>query len=160
MDTVGKVPSVRSNGRDGQFAKGNPGRPRGSKNRTTLVAEALLRGEETELVWKAIELAKDGDGPMLKFLLDRILPRERSIQIELPAINTAAHAVIALQSVIVAVGSGQITPAEGASVTSMLADFARAKNVAELEERLESVEETIGAILGENPDGSKSKKTN
>jgi hypothetical protein len=53
------------------FEKGNGGRKSGSKNRTTLVAQALLRGEEVELVRKAIELAKAGDIQMLKFLLDR-----------------------------------------------------------------------------------------
>ena len=59
------------------FANGNPGRKPGSKNRTTLVAAALLEGEAEELVRKAIELAKAGDVAMLKFLLERILPRER-----------------------------------------------------------------------------------
>ena len=44
-------------------------------NQTTLVAEALLKDEETALVRKAIELAKAGDVQMLKFLLDRILPK-------------------------------------------------------------------------------------
>ena len=60
------------------FQKGNGGRRPGSRNRTSLVAEALLKGEETELVRKAIELAKAGDTQMLKFLLDRILPKDRS----------------------------------------------------------------------------------
>ena len=55
------------------FEKGNGGRRPGSKNRTTVVAEALLEGEEVFLVSKAIELAKAGDTQMLKFLLDRIL---------------------------------------------------------------------------------------
>ena len=36
------------------FEKGNGGRRPGSRNRTTLVAEALLKGEEVELVRKAI----------------------------------------------------------------------------------------------------------
>jgi hypothetical protein len=47
------------------FEKGNGGRRPGSKNRTTIVAEALLEGEEVELVQKAIELAKAGDTQML-----------------------------------------------------------------------------------------------
>jgi hypothetical protein len=49
------------------FAKGNPGRPRGSKNRTTAIAQALLADEETELVRKGIEVAKAGDVQMLKW---------------------------------------------------------------------------------------------
>ena len=66
------------------FANGNPGRKRGSKNRTTVVASALLDGEAEELVRKAVERAKAGDGPMLKFLLSRILPRERLVKLDLP----------------------------------------------------------------------------
>jgi hypothetical protein len=51
------------------FQNGNPGRKPGSKNRTTLVAAALLEREAGELVRKAVELAKAGDVVMLKFLL-------------------------------------------------------------------------------------------
>jgi hypothetical protein len=142
------------------FPKGNAGQKRGSKNRTTLVAEAVLRGDEAELVRKAIDLAKSGDGPMLKFLLDRILPKERSIQIELPAIDSASDAVLALRSIFEAVASGRITPSEAAALASLLADYARAKNVGELEERLEDTEQRLDAILGENADGSKSAKKN
>ena len=69
------------------FAKGNPGRPPGSKNRTTLLAAALLEGEAEELVRKAVALAKAGDVGMLKFLLGRILPRERPIEIDLPPLE-------------------------------------------------------------------------
>jgi hypothetical protein len=36
------------------------------------LADALLEGEEEELVRKGIELAKAGDPQMLKFFLDRI----------------------------------------------------------------------------------------
>ena len=53
------------------FVNGNSGRKRGSKNRTTLVAAALLEGEAEELVRKAVALAKAGDIAMLKFLLGR-----------------------------------------------------------------------------------------
>jgi hypothetical protein len=78
------------------FANGNPGRKPGSKNRTTLVAAALLDGEAEELVRKAVELAKAGDAVMLKFLLGRILPRERLIKLDLPHMDFADDAVEAL----------------------------------------------------------------
>jgi hypothetical protein len=47
----------------------------------------LLKGEEVELVRKGIELAKAGDTQMLNFFLDRILPRERSVRVDLPAME-------------------------------------------------------------------------
>ncbi len=78
------------------FANGNPGRKPGSKNRTTAVATALLDGEAEELVRKAVDLAKAGDVPMLKFLLSRILPRERPVKLDLPPMNFADDAVVAL----------------------------------------------------------------
>ena len=92
---------------------GNPGRKPGSKNRTTAVAAALLEGEAEELVRKAFELAKAGDVVMLKFLLGRILPRERLIELDLPRMDFADDAVEALGFVMRAVSEGKISPAKG-----------------------------------------------
>ena len=66
------------------FAKGNAGRRPGSKNRLSAISASLLAGEEQDLVRRAIELAKAGDTQMLKFLLNRILPRERAVKVNLP----------------------------------------------------------------------------
>ena len=66
------------------FAKGNGGRKLGSRNKTTQIAAALVEGEAKALVRKAKELVLAGDVTMLKFLLGRILPRERLIIIDLP----------------------------------------------------------------------------
>ena len=50
---------------DTQFKVGNPGRPRGSRNKATLHRAALAQcmGEDDELaIWRAlVELAKTGD---------------------------------------------------------------------------------------------------
>jgi hypothetical protein len=138
------APTNSSRGRP--FAKGNAGRKPGAKNRTTLVAEALLRDEETELVRKAIELAKAGDGPMLKFLLDRILPKERSIQFDLPAINSACQALDALKAIIDGVGAAQITPNEAAALANLVASYARTLDVTELEIRVNNLENKLEQI--------------
>jgi hypothetical protein len=137
-------PSPQPRGRP--FEKGNGGRKLGSKNRTTLVAEALLRGEEVELVRKAIELAKGGDTQMLKFLLDRTLPKERSIHVDLPVMDRSFDAVDAMGAVIDAVGAGQIAPSEAAALASVIAAYARLINIAELEERLENIEKDLRAL--------------
>ena len=118
------------NGRGRPFRAGNPGRKPGSKNRTTLVAEALLKDEETALVRKAIELAKAGDVQMLKFLLDRILPKERSVRVDLPPLDHhASDAVDVLGTIVDAVGTGRITPSEGSALASLVDAYARAINV-------------------------------
>jgi hypothetical protein len=125
------------------FEKGNPGRKQGSKNRATAVAEALLRGDETELVRKAVELAKAGDVAMLKFLLDRILPKERLVQFELPPINSASDALDALEAITNAVSAGEIRPSEAAALASLVERYARTINVAELEVRLDNLEKAM-----------------
>jgi hypothetical protein len=128
------------------FEKGNGGRRPGSKNRATVVAEALLKGEEVALVRKAIELAKAGDSQMLKFLLDRVLPKERSVRVDLPVMDRSSDALDALAAVIDAVGAGRIAPSEAAALASLVAAYARIINVVELEERLENIERDLRAL--------------
>ena len=49
-----------------RFQKGNPGRPKGSQNRTTRMIEALLEGEAEAIGRKCIEKAKAGDPVALR----------------------------------------------------------------------------------------------
>ena len=72
------------------FAKGrsgNPaGRPRGTRNRSTLAAQMLLQGEAEALTRKAVELALGGDPTALRLCLDRLIAphRERLVPLALP----------------------------------------------------------------------------
>jgi hypothetical protein len=128
------------------FATGNPGRPQGSRNRTTLVAQALLKDEETALVRKGIELAEAGDVQMLKFLLDRILPKERPVRVDLPPMDGAFDAVSALGAIIEAVGTGRIAPSEAAALANPVAAYARIMDAAEFGERLDNIEKELRAL--------------
>lgn len=108
-------------GRGRPFAPGNPGRKPGSKNRRTLIAAEILDSAGPELLRIAIERANAGDTPLTKFLLDRWLPRHRSITIDLPQITCAADALKALRCILRAASAGVITPAEGAAFAALLA---------------------------------------
>jgi hypothetical protein len=125
------------------FAKGNPGRPRGSKNRTTAIAQALLADEETELVRKGIEVAKAGDVQMLKFLLDRLLPKDRLINIDIPRLDFADDAIDGMAAISDAIAKGQITPSEGAALSSMISGFSRTIDIWELSRRIEAIEASL-----------------
>jgi hypothetical protein len=125
------------------FAKGNPGRPRGSKNRTTAIAQALLAEEETQLVRKGIELAKGGGVQMLKFLLDRLLPKDRLIKIDIPPLDFADEAIDGMAAISGAIAAGQITPSEGADLSSMISGYARTIEVWELSKRIEAIEASL-----------------
>src|SRR4051812_10980558 len=70
----------------GQFvpgASGNPaGRPKGSRNRSTMIMEAIGDEAAEGLMRKAVDRAMAGDGPMLRaFLLKLMPPARRHIEI-------------------------------------------------------------------------------
>jgi hypothetical protein len=97
-----------------------------------------LEGEAEELVREAIDIAKAGDVVMLKFLLSRILPRERAIKLDLPAMNFADDAVAVLGAAFDAVTEGRITASEGAIDT-----YTRAIDTADVVKRLDFLESKI-----------------
>jgi hypothetical protein len=125
------------------FANGNPGRKPGSRNRTTLLAAALLNGKAEELLRKALEIAIAGDVGMIKFLLGRILPRERLVKLDLPRMESADDAVEALGAIVQAVTAGKISPSEGAAVATLINSYAQAIDLADLVKRMNSVEAQI-----------------
>src|SRR5829696_5048591 len=81
---------------------GNPnGKPKGTRHRVTVAAEALMEGEAEAITRKVIELAKEGDGPALRLCMDRIYPprKDRPVRFSLPSLDkvedaVAAHAAI------------------------------------------------------------------
>ena len=80
----------------GRFAKGvsgNPnGRPKGSKNKITLMKLALegelraqMKPHMADILTMAIMKAKEGDPAMIKLLLDKTLPTTKAADDEAPA---------------------------------------------------------------------------
>jgi hypothetical protein len=122
------------------FVNGNPGRKPGSRNRASVVASALIEGEAEELLRTAVRLAKAGDVIMLKFLVGRLLPRERLIKFELPPMESADDAVEALGSVLHAVSEGEISPSEGAAVAALISSYSQAIDRADVVKRLDALE--------------------
>ena len=67
---------------------GNPkGRPKGSKNKLSLLREAVLENAENivlsnfeDIVRSTVELAKQGDATALKIVWDRIIPAKRTVE--------------------------------------------------------------------------------
>jgi hypothetical protein len=122
---------------------GNPaGKPKGTRNKTTLALEALFDGEAEALTRKAIELAKTGDIPALRRCLDRILPprKDRPISFEMPKVEGAKDAAAAISAVLGAVSAGEITPSDAGEITKLLDAYVRAFETAELAERVERLE--------------------
>ena len=94
---------------------GNPnGRPKGSRNKTTLAIEKLLDGEAEEITRKAIDLAKGGDMGAIRICLDRLAPprKDRHIEFVLPKMQKASDASDASAALVEAVSVGELTPSE------------------------------------------------
>jgi hypothetical protein len=71
---------------------GNPrGKPKGCRNATTILFDELLKDNARELIEKAIELAKSGDGPALRLCIDRLAParKDRPVWFDLPEVKQA-----------------------------------------------------------------------
>ena len=132
---------------DSQFTEGrsgNPaGRPKGSRNRSSLALEAILEGEAEALTRKAIEQALAGDGPAMKLCLDRLLSprRDRSVSFDLPPINSAADLPRATEALLRAVVSGDITPSEAADIGKAVSAHIEAITAADIAARLARIEE-------------------
>ncbi len=124
------------------FVRGNPGRPKGARNRSTLAAEALLEGEAAALTRKAVDIAKGGDVAALRLCIERLVPprKDRPVRFALPPTSKASDHPAALAAVLKAVSAGDITPSEGEAFARILAEHRRAVETADLEQRLAALE--------------------
>jgi hypothetical protein len=127
----------------GRFAAGNPGRPRGTRLKATLTAEALLDGEAQALTRKAIEAALDGGIMALRLCLERILParRLRIVRVDLPRLTSVADAPAAVAAITEAVSAGEIAPDEAAELTRLVEGFVKVVEISDMERRLRALEE-------------------
>lgn len=130
------------------FAQGNPGRPRGARNRATLAAEAILEGEAQALSRKAVEQALAGDTQALKLCLDRLLPprRERFLALKLPPIAGAADAGRVAAELIAAIACGELAISEATGLMRMVEAYSNVAVMGELEERVTKLEERRNEI--------------
>ncbi len=128
------------------FAPGNPGRPKGSRNKTTLALEALLDGEAEAITRKAVEMALEGDVTAMRLVMDRIMPprRERPIMFTMPKMETAADAVKASAALVDAVANGDITPGEAGELSKLVDGFTKAVELHEIQQRLDKLEAAQG----------------
>ena len=132
------------NGRNtaGQFAAGNSGRPRGSRNRATLAIERLLEGQAEALTQTAINKALEGDSVALRLCMDRIAPppKDAAVTFFMPTMSNALDAADAAGSVLRAVSEGELTPTEATRVMGLIDSYRRTLELTEIEERLRALE--------------------
>ena len=134
---------------------GNPaGRPMGSRNKVTVLAEQVfnekLFGEDRKadaIIAKAIELAENGDTTCIRLCLDRIAPprKDRPVCFELPGMTESKDAVSASAAIVAAVAAGELTPMEAAELSKVVDSYARVLQSVEFEERISRLEKAVEA---------------
>jgi hypothetical protein len=107
--------------------------------------DELLRDNAKELIEKAIEMAKGGDGPALRLCIDRLAPprKDRPVWFELPKMNESRDAVKASAAIVEAVASGDLTPSEASELSKVVDGYARSLQAAEFEERISKLEKAV-----------------
>src|SRR5260221_4266900 len=111
----------------GRFVPGQSGNPAGkrpgTRNRATILAEALRCGEAENIARVVIDKAVAGDAVAARFCLDRLTPRSRgrAIRLQLPEGESAGGEVVAMfNSALRAMAAGDITPDEAVTVARFL----------------------------------------
>lgn len=145
MSSEPRNPRAGTRGRP--FEPGNPGRARGSRNRTTVAIETLLEGQHEALTQAAIDKALEGDTTALRLCLDRLAPlrRDAPISFDMPPVRSVSDAVEASAAVLAAVAAGEVTPDEGGRVMALLTAHRAITETGNLEARLAALEERIRA---------------
>ena len=144
LDFSGEQSAQKQRGRPFEPGQsGNPnGRPKGARNRVSRAVEALIDGQGEALGAKAVEKALEGDSTMLRALLSTLVPprRERTVEFELPKIQSAADALKASSAVMTACAAGELSPHEASEIMGLISTHVRTIEVAELEARVAALE--------------------
>ena len=127
----------------GQFTAGNSGRPKGSRNKATLVIESLLQGQAEALTQTAVTKALEGDSIALRLCMERIAPapKDQPVSFILPKMQSALDASKAVESVLTEVSEGELTPIEATRVMALIDSYRRTLELTDIEERLQALEE-------------------
>lgn len=142
--------------RDGRFAPGNPGGPgrkEGSRNKATLILDALADDDAKEILRKAIEKAKGGDVRAIEMILARVWPprKSRPVNFELPSMANASDIMAGLQAVLDATAKGELTPDEASVIGGLIETKRKAIETVEIEQRLAKLEAAQDAQNGKGP---------
>jgi len=123
------------------------GRPKGSRNRATLIRQELFGEYADAVTRKCLAMALKGDGVAMRLCIERIHPLRRAMPVEfdMPPIEKLSDLPAAVNSVLHAVSMGQLTPAEGQQIVPLLESLGGVLTVKEFETRLRSIEEAIAA---------------
>jgi len=122
---------------------GNPkGKPHGARNKATQMVMALMEDGAKEVAKAVVDAAKAGDLSEARLVLERLAPpmRERPITITLPDTQSTEGISAAQQTILEAVGAGELLPSEGVTLAGIVEARRKAMETQELEARISALE--------------------
>lgn len=135
------------------FAQGNPGRPKGSRHKTTILCEKLLASGAEKIIEVVQKAAEAGDMQAARMVLDRIVPprRDNPVRFKMPKLTSARDAAAVNAAVLEAVANGEITPVEADQIAKVVDSYVRTMEAGALEERIRALEVDAGIAPPEPP---------
>lgn len=122
------------------------GRPRGARNKRTLLAQQILDERAEPIMRKAILQGIQGDSAMLRMLLGYILPRRRDAPVNIGPLpmGTIEELAQASATVLQKTASGQITPNEAQIISGLIESHRKVLETQQFDQRIHVVEKLLG----------------
>jgi hypothetical protein len=126
----------------GRLRKGNRGRPKGSRNKRSLLVEHMMNSDLEQIVATCVRLAKGGDMAAIREILARVAPVRKGapVAVEMPEIRTVADVPDALAKLAEHVADGSLSPEEAAAIAAVLERYVDAVEAVDLAKRVEALE--------------------
>ncbi|MEI9422022.1 hypothetical protein O7A70_12665 [Mesorhizobium sp. Cs1299R1N1] len=116
---------------DGKFLPGTGGgRAKGSRNIVSAAAIAAIKSMSDTAIHQLREKLNKGDWDAIVFVLNRILPKGRAIELDAIDATTIASSL----------ASGEVTPEEGAAITATIAKLNEIGELEQLRSRIAELE--------------------
>ena len=134
--------TIKRKPRGRPFQPGNPGRPLGSKNKTTQILEVLVESEAEQVVQTVLQKAKAGNEACLRMLMDRVWPPRKGqpVRLEMAALKTSSDVRNAITSLWNGMAEGRLTPDEAGALLLVAERSMQVMNELEGLKRIEALE--------------------
>lgn len=111
------------------------------------VVSSVFEPKAKALAEKAVELAQAGDVAAMRLVFDRIAPapKDRSVRVELPKVESAADLPGVVCALLSAAASGEISPSEAAQLAGLAEQYRKQAETADLAARIAALEEAANA---------------
>jgi hypothetical protein len=133
-----------------RFGKDNPGKPgreRGSRNKATLMREAIGRAvsaaDGISVIRAQVKKAKAGDSSAAKLVLPYLCPPGTYVKIDLPAITDAASIAEAQARLMTAASNEELSLEQADLFSDILEKRRRALETVEIERNLQQAQENL-----------------